>query len=376
MVVRPLPVLLVFALALSAPAADPVVHKDVPGTLKEAKALRVPAFVVLTKTKASAPPGAVSDPRIMRTSRSFACAAVVLTPALAKQYELDGDAHILLLDPDGAVLEKFAADAGPEPVLAAMTKQADAARTELLKSVKSGADAKARKTALAGLTRIGPFAEDLIPFLTDPDAPIKDAARKALAAMPPESTMTPLLDALKSDDSAVRTAVHPFLIQATGYKAAPLKVWQSGTAEERAAAWEKWNAAVQAQFPPLNRAVLAFCEKNMGVQVNNGECAMLVSDAYAACRAQPMVKSGETYIWGRQLKSGEPVLPGDIAQFEKAKFGYGSYPHHTAVIRKVLAPGKFETLEQNVGGKTVKPGKLDLTALQEGTVVIYRPQPK
>ena len=370
--------LLAFALPLSATAVDPVVtyHATVPAALKEAKALHIPAFVVLTKAKA-ATPAAAADPRIVRATRSFACAAAPLTPALAKQYELDGDAHVLLLDAEGAVVEKFAADAPAEKVLAAVTTQAAAARAELVKAVKPDADAKTKKATLAGLTRLGPFAEDLILFLTDPDAPTKDAARKALAAMPPEATMTPLLEALKSDDAAVRAAVHPLAVAATGYKGAPLKVWQSGTAEERAAAWDKWNDHLQSQYPPLNRAVLAYCERHMGVQVNNGECAMLVIEAYGEVKAKSKVDSGDTYIWGRQLKPGEPVLPGDIAQFEKTKFANGfSYPHHTSVIRKVLGPGKFETLEQNIGGKTVKPGKLDLPGLKEGTVVIYRPVPR
>ncbi len=371
--------LAVLAVLLPANAADPVVtiHATVPAALKEAKSLHVPAFVVLTKAKANAPV-AVADPRIVRASRAFACATAPLTPALAKQYELDGDAHILVLDGEGAVIEKFAADATPEKVLAAVIKHATDARTELLKTVKPDADAKAKKATLAGLTRIGPFAEDLIPFLTDSDASIKDAARKAIAAMPPEATMTPLLDALKSEDAAVRTAVHPLAVAATGFKGAPLKVFQTGTAEERTAAWDKWNEHVQAQFPPLNRAVLAYCERHLGVQVNNGECAMLVIDAYAEVKAKPKMDSGVTYIWGRQLKPGEPVLPGDVVQYENVKFTTGwSNSHHTSVIRKVLAPNKFEILHQNEGGiKKVMPGKLDLSLVKEGTIVIYRPQPK
>lgn len=380
MFVRPLaPVFLVCAVALAAPAAEPAVtvHPTLTPALKESKALGVPAFVVLTKAKATAP-AASADPRVQRTARAFVCAAAPLTAALTKQYELDGDAHILVLNPDGTVLEKFAADTSAEKVLPVLNKHAADARDALKKAAQANTDAKARKAALAGLTRLGPFAEDLVPFLTDKEIPIKDAARKTLAAMPHEATAHALLEALKSEDAAVRTAVHPLAVQATGYKGAQLKVFQSGTAEERGAAWDKWNDHAQGQYPPLNRAVLTFCEKNLGVQVNNGECAMLVVDAYKECKAQPMVHSGKTYLWGRQLKAGEPVLPGDIVQFEEAKFSNGSsYPHHTSVIRKVLAPSRFEVLEQNVGGvKKVQPGKLELDKLKEGTVVIYRPQPK
>jgi hypothetical protein len=362
---------------LPATAADPVVtHKDVPGALKEAKALRVPAFVVLTKAKAAAPTAA--DARIVRASGALACAAAPLTPALAKQYDLDGEAHILVLDPDGAVIEKFAPDAPAEKMAAALTKRVAEARAELAKAVTPDADAKTRKAALAGLTRLGPLAEDLIPFLTDKDPAIKAAARKTLAAVPLDAAMTPLLDALKSDDPAIRVAVHPLAVQATGYKGSPLKVWQSGTAEERAGAWAKWDEHVQTQFPPLNRAVLAYAERSLGAKVTNGQCSVLASEAFREAGAEPMRPMGETYIWGRELKAGEPVLPGDIAQFERTKFSNGgTYPHHTAVIRKVLAPNRYETLEQNVtADQKVRIGKLEMDKLTEGTVVIYRPLPK
>jgi hypothetical protein len=379
MLVRPFALALFVAiLTLSAPAAEPAVtvHKDVPAALKEAKALRVPAIVMLTKAKAAVP-AATTNARVVQTSRSIVCCTALLTPALAKQYELDGEAHVLILDENGAVKEKFAADVTADKVIEAVNTHAKAARKTLLDSAGPDADAKAKKVALAGLTRLGPVAEDLLPFLTDRDATIRDTARKALAAMPPEAAAHALMGALKSEDSALRAAVHPLAVQATGYKGAPLTVFQSGTAEEREDAWKKWNEHVQSHYPPLNQALLAYCERHMGEQVNNGECAMLVVEGYREISAKPMVRSGETYVWGRLLKSGEPVLPGDVVQFEKAKFTSGSAPHHTAVVRKVLAPGKYELLEQNAGGvKKVRVGKLDMSTLKEGTVEIYRPQPK
>ena len=204
---------------------------------------------------------AAADARVARLTKEFACASVPLTAALAKQYELDGDAYVLLLDPEGAVLDKFESGATPEKLIAAMKGRVVDARAELRKSAGPEADAKARKAALTGLVRLGPVAEDLVPFLTDPDTAVRDAARKARSAMPPEASMTALLmeALLKSEDAALRTAAHPLAVHATGYKGAPLKVFQSGTAEERAAAWDKWNEVVQTQFPPLNRAVAAYC---------------------------------------------------------------------------------------------------------------------
>jgi hypothetical protein len=370
----------VISIALLPPsaAAPPAInyHKDLPAALKEAKSLRVPAFVVLVKPKATAPD--IVDARLADKSRAFACANVPLTPALAKQYDLDGEFHILLLDADGAVVEKYGADVSAEKLWFRMNGLDLSARADARAVLKSDADAKGKKAALATLVRLGAAPPDLIPLFTGP-AELKDAARKALTALPGDAVATALLDALKSEDAAVRTAVHPLAVQATGYKASPLKVWQSGTAEDRAAAWDKWNAAVQARFYPLNAAVLAFCEKHMGEQVNNGECAMLVVEAFKGCNAKPIVHSGKTYIWGRALQPGEPVVPGDVVQYEGAQFAKGrTVQHHTAVIHKALGPDQYELLEQNVNGvkKVQTGGKLDLGKLQEGSVIIYRPLPK
>ena len=272
-----------FALSLPLIAAEPTVtaHKDIPSTLKEAKTLGIPVFVVMKKAKASQPLAA-ADPRIARKAKTFACGSINLTAALAKQYALDGETYILLMDADGTVIETFAHNATANQVLAALSKHADAARGELLKTAKPDADAKTQRAALAGLMRLGPFAEDLIQLLVD--ANVKETARKALVVLPPEVAIGPVLDGLKSEDAAIRAAVYPIAVLMTGYKRSTLKVWQSGTPEERTAAWDKWNEAVEAQYPRLNRAVLAFCERNLGVQVNDGECAMLVMDAYAECR--------------------------------------------------------------------------------------------
>jgi hypothetical protein len=105
---------------------------------------------------------------------------------------------------------------------------------------------------------------------------------------------------------------------------------------------------------------------------------MLVVEAFGGCRAKPMFHSGKTYIWGRPLQPGEPVVPGDVVQYEGAKFTNGGAPHHTSVIRKVLGPDQYELIEQNVNGvkKVQTGGKLDLGKLKDGSVIIYRPLPK
>lgn len=366
-----------FAVLRAATAAPPppppiAYHPNLAAAQKEAKTLHVPVLVVLTKAKASV----ALDPRVARMAQKFAAVALTATPALTKQFELDDDTTAFVLNADGDVVEKFAEAVTPEKQVAALKAHVATARGKLLDDLKPESDAKEKKAALAGLAKLGHRAEDLIPLLIDADVATRDTAKKALAALPPDEAMDPLLAALKSDDAKLRTAVHPLAVTATGYKQSPLKVWPTGTDAERSAAWDKWNEAVQAQHPTLNRAVLAFCEFSMGAQVNNGECAMLVVDAYKEHKAKPMRRSGETYIWGRELKPDE-VLPGDVIQFEKVKTANGSAPHHTSVVRKVLGPGKFETLEQNTNGvKKVQPGKLDLSTVKEGSIVFYRPEPR
>ena len=130
-------------------------------------------------------------------------------------------------------------------------------------------------------------------------------------------------------------------------------------------------------LPVLNAAILDFTLKNMGKQVSNGECAMLVMEAFKVADAKPMRPEEKTYIWGRPLDKTEAVLPGDIVQLEDCKFKYGGSTHHTQVVRKVLGKGRYEILEQNVNGRrTVGSAILDLNMLIQGEVVIYRPLAK
>src|SRR5262249_12684357 len=74
-------------------------------------------------------------------------------------------------------------------------------------------------------------------------------------------------------------------------------------------------------IPELNSEVRKFAEDYRGKQVGNGECWTLAADALTAAGAQrPGVKGVPVSVFGRELKRGEAILPGDVAQFEKAKF--------------------------------------------------------
>jgi hypothetical protein len=366
---------LTLGLLASASQSETTSYKTIATALKEAKSLNVPTFALVTKAGGS-PVEAARESRVAQASKVFVNAEVELTPAIAKQYKLEGDSHILLFTPDGKLADKFGASADPELILGAIHKQTDTARLELLKLAQ--ADLRSRKTAMAGLTRIGPFAEDMVLFLNDKEKSLKDEARNHIASLPPESVMIPLLNAIRSESIAMRTAAHPLLVEATGNTDFPLKIWQ-GSLKERTVAWEKWSKAVSNQLPLLNRELLEYCEKNYGKQVDNGECAMLVMHPInkREIGMKPKYNSGVTYVWGRQLKFGETPLPGDVVQYEKVKFSNGSASHHTSVVRKVLGWGKYEVLEQNSGGrKTVKEGTLDLSKRIEGSIIFYRPLPR
>jgi hypothetical protein len=137
--------------------------------------------------------------------------------------------------------------------------------------------------------------------------------------------------------------------------------------------------------PELNRKVLKFAQDHTGEQVGNGECWTLAADALAHAGAQrPGVNGVPVNTFGRKLDPKSAILPGDVVQFEKAKFehktetatSWQTMPHHTAIVSKV--DGKtISILHQNYAGKrTVGAGEIVLTELTEGTVEFFRPVPR
>jgi hypothetical protein len=158
--------------------------------------------------------------------------------------------------------------------------------------------------------------------------------------------------------------------------------------------------------PALNQAVLAFAQAHLGQQVGDGECATLVSDAYAATGAVPFYDLGpsgpsDNYVWGNPVatltapgQSTAGILPGDVIQFSNVTLVHTTYgangswtrttqtaPHHTAIVTGVSG-GVISVIEQNVEGpgvapnlvKTVQFGTIDLSDLQPaGTLWVYRP---
>jgi signal peptidase I len=122
--------------------------------------------------------------------------------------------------------------------------------------------------------------------------------------------------------------------------------------------------------------VLSFCEKNMGKKVGKGECWDLAKEAldFASAEWTP------PYLFGKKLTKKELVKAGDIIQFENVKIIYPDkswkeLPHHTAIIYKVISPGKYIIAEQNANNKKmVILSEIDLNYLKKGQFTVFRPQ--
>ncbi len=136
------------------------------------------------------------------------------------------------------------------------------------------------------------------------------------------------------------------------------------------------DVAIAAYVSEVNRRVVKFAADHAGQQVGNGECWTLAAEALKDAGA----KLDGAYGFGRKLGKRDAVLPGDVMQFEKARFaGKGhsvSMPHHTAIVGQVDGPTVFTLLHQNYGasGKTVSRLTIDVRELKEGTMEIFRPK--
>jgi hypothetical protein len=201
---------------------------------------------------------------------------------------------------------------------------------------------------------------------------------KALPTLPADEVALAALDGLASEDVEMRAACYRWAVATTRVPKTPaLEFWRKENEERRKKALVAWREAALVDMGPLNKEIVDFCEAHLGKKVGDGECAALAVEAFKSVNAKPIQHSGKTYIWGREVKAGQKVLPGDIVQLEDCRFQNSTAPHHTQVIRRVLGPNRYEVLQQNSNGRrTVAPGVLDLNRLLEGTVKIYRPLPE
>lgn len=123
-------------------------------------------------------------------------------------------------------------------------------------------------------------------------------------------------------------------------------------------------------------AIVAYCQRNRGRKVGNGECWTLANEAFKNTGAKR--PEGQLRVWGRRLDlRRESPMPGDILECEGTRFADGSYVQtsHTAVIIGVYTPSSVRIAEQNFAGKKkVLMRDLELSGIRGGCIAVYRPQ--
>ena len=126
----------------------------------------------------------------------------------------------------------------------------------------------------------------------------------------------------------------------------------------------------------INNKIVSFCEKHIGKKVGRGECWDLAKEALDFAKATWT----PPYDFGKTTLPNKEVLPGDIIQFENVKIVYPDkswkeFPHHTAIVYKVLGPGKYVIAEQNVNNKKIVTlSEIDLNFVKKGKFTLFRPQ--
>ncbi len=375
------PCVVVFLLTAAAASAQPprqiAFLGDLPSAHQAAKKAGVPVMVVVVG-KGERPAEPFTKPEVVARSNSLVPVLLVAGTPAAKKLETTPPGGVRLTDDKGAVLAELEPGFTTKKLSDQIDEVLAGTRAKALERVNDDREpATAKRAALDAYLRMGAGVEELIPLLGHKSAGIRTAAAANLAGRAGEGADWVVLGSMAAADPEARAASYPVAVQLAKAKGVPpLKFWKEAKEEDRAAELEKWREAAFGKVPPANRAVVDFCVKHYGKQVNDGECAMLVVDAFVAGKVKSPMLDKE-YIWGRKLEPGEDALPGDIIQLENAKFSTGwSYPHHTQVVRKHLGNGRYEVFEQNAAGrKTVGRGEIEVKRLQTGSLVIYRPIP-
>ncbi|HEX6984032.1 MAG TPA: hypothetical protein VF170_01590 [Planctomycetaceae bacterium] len=155
-------------------------------------------------------------------------------------------------------------------------------------------------------------------------------------------------------------------------------------------------SAFSADLPPLNEAVLRFCEERVGKKVGDGTCAALADEAFREAGAKGPRDGAEAdagVVWGAAVERAEDVKPGDVIQFRDVTLVFRArsglryvryYPQHTAVVARNRGGGWFDVYEQNVvspGADAERRSRLrkrdvDFRHMVQGTVRFYRPEPR
>ena len=133
---------------------------------------------------------------------------------------------------------------------------------------------------------------------------------------------------------------------------------------------------ISSYIPPINQKIVDFVKSKEGKQIDRGECWDLAKAALDEAKANWAMP----YEFGTRYDfKKDPILPGDIIQFENVVFKGELYsmsmPHHTAVVIEVISQLKVKIAHQNFAGKrTVQFTDVDFNDLKKGKAQFYRPK--
>jgi hypothetical protein len=352
-------------------------RRELPMMVKQSKQTSLPVAVSIAPHKGETV-DLLADRRIQNRLKWFVASTVQPTSKLAQALNADEPTAIAILDADGKILSRFGPKASANDAVKQIKELGKKSREEYIETLgRSGLTVTEAKNAANGLARMGGDAAELVPLLRFKSTAVRSIVSKALHTLPVGEVVLAALDGLASDEVEMRAACYPFAALGKLPKTSPLKFWRDAPEDKRSAELATWREAAALNVGPLNADILEFCEANFGKQVGDGECAALAGDAINLVHAQKPPNNGKWYVWGRELKPGQPVLPGDIVQLEDCKWRTSAAPHHTQVIRRVLGPNRYEVLQQHVNGtRIVVTGELNMNTLLEGAVKIYRPLPR
>jgi hypothetical protein len=349
---------------------------------RQAKERGIPLAVTITPRGTKFPP--LADARVPRRLRWFLPAKVSADSKLGQLLTAkEKNTAIALVDGDGAILASLTSDDRVNGSLLTIKEVAGTARAHCLKKLGTPDQTDAEyRTAAESLIRMGAPARELVPLLTHRSPAVKAAVRKALAALPYSGVVIAAWDGLKSTDPDMRTACYQLAAPLSKVPKVPaLRFWQEADAADRDAALAKWREAGMVDLGPANADLLEYVEAQLGKQVGDGESPTLAVEALLAADAEAQKLVGMDTVWGREVKKGEKVLAGDIIYMLNVRYTLGNTvveaARHVEIIRRVVAPGKYEVYEQNADGrKTVGTSTFDFATLRQGTVKIFRPVPR
>jgi hypothetical protein len=130
----------------------------------------------------------------------------------------------------------------------------------------------------------------------------------------------------------------------------------------------------------INSQIIQLVGEKIGTKVGRGECWDLANYVLNEAGAD----WDGMYKFGRVLKKGECIMPGDIIQFEKLKTEFVNndvkssemFPHHTAIVYQVRSADEIMLVHQNTGytGKRVGTSMFRFSTITTGRYIIYRPE--